>query len=127
MPSEVFESSLGFTFYLLIGLIILSTVIPLQKFYAICEAFEVKIVLETFVKIGEILEEGMYAKFSLESSSLNGNAVFYSDGKNIGIIFGNNFSYSIACSNVEFCVQRVKLYGTVLVSKVNGKIVVSSF
>ncbi|MEM0052827.1 MAG: hypothetical protein QXL89_01335 [Nitrososphaeria archaeon] len=127
MPSEVLESSLGFTFYLLIGLIILSTAIPLQKFYAICGEFEAKRVLEAFVKIGISLEEGMCAMFPLEGSSLNGNAVFYSDGKNIGIMFGNKFFYSIACSDIEFYVQRVKLYGTVLVSKVNGKIMVSSF
>ncbi|MEM3826681.1 MAG: hypothetical protein QXZ08_03875 [Nitrososphaeria archaeon] len=38
-----------------------------------------------------------------------------------------NVTEPIACSDIEFYVQRVKLYGTVLVSKVNGKIMVSSF
>ncbi|MCX8188531.1 MAG: hypothetical protein N3F64_02370 [Nitrososphaeria archaeon] len=127
MPSEILGFSLGFTFYLLIGLIILSTTIPLQKFYVVCEVIEAKKVLEAFINIGQFLEENMSVKLSLEDSSFNGNVIFYSDGKNISIIFENKIFYSIYCDDVEFYVQKVKLYGTVLVSKVNGKIMVKSF
>ncbi len=126
MPSEVVESSLGFTFYLLIGLIILSTAIPLQKFYTLCEVVEAKKVLEIFVNIGSSLEEGMCVKFSLENLTLK-DAVFYSDGRSIGIMFGDKIFYSMVCDDVEFYERKVKLYETILFSKVNGKIMVNSF
>lgn len=126
MPTEILESSFEFVFYLLVSLIILSTTVPLQNFYVKCEVVEAKEILETFAGLGQMLEENMYAIVSLEGSLCNGRTIFRSDGKNVSIIFEDKIFYSMICDGIEFYEQEVRLYGKVVVSKINGKIMVGN-
>ncbi|MBC7091152.1 MAG: hypothetical protein H5T50_04500 [Nitrososphaeria archaeon] len=127
MPSEILESSLDFIFYLIIGLIILSSMIPLQDFHVICEKVELKKFLETLVYVGKMLDEKMCITFLLEKPVSCEKIVFKADGHNVSIILDDRLYYSMVCDGIDFLREEVELHEKVTVSKIGGKVVVKSF
>ncbi len=94
MPTEILESSLDFIFYIIIGLIILSSMIPLQDFHVRCERVEVKKFLETLVCAGKMVDEKMCITFLLEKPVSCEKIVFKADGHNVSVILDDRLSYS---------------------------------
>lgn len=127
MPTEILESSLDFIFYLIIGLIILSPMIPLQDLHVRCEKVEVKKFLETLVYAGKMLDEKMCITFLLEKPISCEKIVFKADGHNVSIILDDRLYYSMVCDEIDFLREEVELHEKVTVSKVGGKVLVKSF
>jgi len=126
MPSEALESSLDFIVYLIVGLTILSSAAPLQRFYSVCESVEAKKVLEILVDVGGRLEENMCATVLLERPTFSGRTVFKSWKGEASVVFEDGVSYSMVCPGVEFYEQEVELHDRVVLSKVGGRVRVES-
>ncbi|MGQ9780832.1 MAG: hypothetical protein ACUVQ8_01050 [Nitrososphaeria archaeon] len=124
MPSETIEGAWEFTFYIFFGVAALLLLSPVSiHLYSTCQSRHCQSILTSVLKVSEELEEGMTVRLSI-ANAYGKRLLLATSGTEITLYMEGHTITASSLLNMNFYDTSLELEDQLLISKIDGKILV---